>query len=172
MSSIDFPHHSQRSYLSKIKLINTVYSYLLCGKKKSKNPKSSFKGGRIKKEWLLLNHEGCKGDKTPISPTNKQETSKKMENTHEMERPEKGLWYCDTFSLKHASSSLDFQSHFRFCAHNLLLHTPPLFWPFCLITFCSSQRAAENEKTDHETMKAVSCIYYQVYRKNSISCQI
>lgn len=48
MSSTDSLHHGQRSYLSKIKLINTVCSYLLCGekkKKKSKNSKSSFEGG-------------------------------------------------------------------------------------------------------------------------------
>lgn len=161
--------------LHKIKLIMNVCSYLLCGgKKKSfKEPQIIFRGGGLK-GWLLLNHAASKGDKTPIFPTTKHETIRKngkySQNGEARNRTVKG-----TFSLKHVSSSLDFQSHFKSFVHiTCSWHTPPFFWPFCLITFSSSQRATENEKTDHkrETMKAVSCIYYQVYTKYSISCQI
>lgn len=160
--------------LHKIKLIMNVCSYLLCGeKKKIKERQIIFWGGGLK-GWLLLNHTASKGDKTPIFPTTKHETIRKngkySQNGEARNKTVKG-----TFSLKHVSSSLDFQSHFKSFVHiTCSWHTPPFFWPFCLITFSSSQRATENEKTDHkrETMKAVSCIYYQVYTKYSISCQI
>lgn len=132
-----------------------VCSYLLCGGKKKKSfkePQIIFRGGGLK-GWLLLNHAASKGDKTPIFPTTKHETIRKngkySQNGEARNRTVKG-----TFSLKHVSSSLDFQSHFKSFVHiTCSWHTPPFFWPFCLITFSSSQRATENEKTDHKRDK-------------------
>lgn len=58
------------------------------GKKKKSTPNHLSSVG-IKKELLLLTHAGCKDAKTPISPTTKHETSRKMENTHKMKGAQK-----------------------------------------------------------------------------------
>lgn len=58
-------------------------------KKNQRTPNHLLRGGL--KGWLFLNHAGCKGDKTPISPTTKHEMVRKMENIHK-ERPKIRLW--------------------------------------------------------------------------------